>query len=72
MPSFLSLMGVTKKAPFCCMKSRFLMCKKPLFHIQKGAFLIIMLREKNDDIKAGNDKIRFGNNRLQPEYACLR
>ena len=28
------------------MKSRFLMCKKPLFYIQKGAFFIIMLREK--------------------------
>ena len=52
MPSFLSLMGVTKKAPFCCMKSRFLMYKKPLFEYKKGAFLIIMLREKNDDIKA--------------------
>lgn len=48
------------------------MCKKPFFYIQKGAFLIIMLREKNDDIKAGNDKIRFGNNRLQPKYVCLR
>lgn len=72
MPSFLSLMGVTKKAPFCCMKSRFLMYKKPLFEYKKGAFFIIMLREKNDAGKAGNDKTRFGNNRLQPKYVCLR
>ena len=52
MLSFLSFMGVTKKAPFCYMKSPFLLYKKPLFYIQKGAFSIIMLREKNDDIKA--------------------
>lgn len=48
------------------------MYKKPLFEYKKGAFLIIMLREKNDDIKVGNDKTRFGNNRLQPKYACFR
>ena len=72
MLSFLSFMGVTKKAPFCCIKSPFLLYEKPLFYIQKGAFSIIPLREKNDDIKTGNDKMSLGNNPLQAKYACLR
>ena len=72
MLSFLSFMGVRKKAPFCCIKSPFLLYEKPLFYIQKGAFSIIMLREKNDDIKTGNDKMSLGNNPLQAKYACLR
>ena len=33
-----SFMGVTKKAPFCCIKSPFLLYKKPLFYIQKTLF----------------------------------
>ena len=72
MLSFLSFMGVTKKAPFCCIKSPFLLYEKPLFYIQKGAFSIIPLREKNDGIKTGNDKTSLGNNPLQAKYACLR
>ena len=54
------------------MKSPFLLYKKPLFYIQKGAFSIIPLREKNDGIKTGNDKMSLGNNPLQAKYACLR
>ena len=52
-------------------KSPFLLYKKPLFYIQKGAFSIIPLREKNDGIKTGNDKMSLGNNPLQAKYACL-
>ena len=53
-------------------KSPFLLYEKPLFYIQKGAFSIIMLREKNDAGKTGNDKMSLGNNPLQAKYACLR
>ncbi len=53
MLSFLSFMGVMKKAPFCYIKSPFLLYKKPLFHIQKGAFSIIPLREKTMPARQG-------------------
>ena len=38
MLSFLSFMGVTKKAPFCCIKSPFFMFKKGLFYPEKTLF----------------------------------
>ena len=66
MLSFLSFMGVTKKAPFCCIKSPFFIFKKGLFYPEKTLFFSSPLPFCNDRIKNFNSPLP-----LSDDFQCL-